>query len=387
MNYGRYHVVEKLGEGTSGTLYKALDPIIDRHIALKVLHEYHVKSDEFLNRFIKEAKAVGRLSHGGIVTVYDVGEDHGTVYIAMELVEGMPLDVAIKEDPLSLKEVVNFGIEVARALEVAHNEGIIHRDIKPPNILFSTGRKVKITDFGIAHIDDSLSAEKTQIGTVLGTPLYMSPEQVNAGKVDGRSDLYSLGIILYELVAGSCPFKGADLTSLFSAIIQGGATPLEAEDDSLTTTQAHQLFAVIMKSIAKNPEDRFQTADAMATALNGCLQEVVVDTDAGKEELPRSKKPLVLGAGVFFVVVLFFAIYSFWPVPKQMLILESEPAGARVYINSSFAGETPLHLKLPVDKYEVKFNMEKYYEWEAQIQLTQGKDASVLIPLMLIDEP
>ena len=383
MNYGRYKVIEKLGEGTSGTLYKAHDPIIDRLVAVKVLHKHHVQNKEFLSRFVKEAKAVGRLSHPGIVTVYDVGEDHGTVYIAMELIEGKPLDEAVKEKPLSLREIVAFGVDVARALQVAHDEGIVHRDIKPPNILISSDRKVKITDFGIARVDDSMGADKTQIGTILGTPLYMPSEQINAGNVDGRSDIYSLGVILYELVSGSCPFIGNDLTSLFSAITQGKAAPLVAEDDSLSHQQIIVFYGIIMKSLATDPAERIQSADIMADALSVCLYEQVKT----KEELSpvRSNKPMRFAFGMAAVAIISILIVSLWPVPEQSLDLSSEPPGARVFIDGDFAGETPLHLQLPVAKYYVKFSRDNYYEWEAQIQLVEGQDENVSIPLMLIE--
>ncbi len=383
MNYGRYKVIEKLGEGTSGTLYKAHDPIIDRLVAVKVLHKQHVQNQEFLSRFVKEAKAVGRLSHPGIVTVYDVGEDHGTVYIAMELIDGKPLDEAVKDEPLSLREIVAFGVDVARALQVAHDEGIVHRDIKPPNILISKERKVKITDFGIARVDDSMGADKTQIGTILGTPLYMPPEQINAGNVDGRSDIYSLGVILYELVSGSCPFTGNDLTSLFSAITQGKAAPLVVADESLSSQQTEVFYGIIMKSLEKDPAERIQSADLMADALSVCLH-VPIKTKA--EISPkRTNKPMIFAFGMFAIAIIASFIVSLWPVPEQTLDLTSDPAGARVYIDGDFAGKTPLHLQLPVAKYYVKFSRDNYYEWEAQIEIVEGQNETVSIPLMLIE--
>jgi eukaryotic-like serine/threonine-protein kinase len=384
MNYGRYQVLEKLGEGTSGTLYKAHDPIIDRLVALKVLHKHHVQNKEFLSRFIKEAKAVGRLSHPGIVTVYDVGEDHGTVYIAMELIDGKPLDEVVKEAPLSLKEIVVFGVDVARALQVAHDEGIVHRDIKPANILISKDRKVKITDFGIARVDDNMGADKTQIGTILGTPLYMAPEQINAGNIDGRSDIYSLGVILYELVSGRCPFVGNDLTSLFSAITQGNASPLVAEDESLRSEQAKVFYAIVMKSLEKNPAERLQNADVMADALSTCLHDPLSERE---EALPaRTNKPMIFAFSMFAIAIAAYFIVSLWPASEQTLNLVSDPAGARVYIDSAFAGETPLLVQLPVGKYDVKFSRDKYYDWEAQVEIVDGQDETVSIPLMLLEE-
>lgn len=164
MKYGRYEIIEELGKGSMGVVYKAYDPQIDRAIALKVLREDRVTSEAFVQRFQKEAKAIGRLSHPNIVTIYDVGEDHGTIFIAMELLEGIPLPRVLQERELTSQEIVRPGVQIAETLGYAHQRGIVHRDVKPSNILLQKNRKIKITDFGIAHIEDPSALVQTQAG-------------------------------------------------------------------------------------------------------------------------------------------------------------------------------------------------------------------------------
>ena len=163
MNYGRYQIVAELGRGSMGVVYKAYDPQIDRTIALKVLREDRVTSDDFVRRFLKEAMAVGRLSHPGIVTVYDVGQDQGSIYIAMEFLQGVPLDELMATKRFTLEEIVNIGIETTQALQYSHKHGIIHRDIKPPNIIYSPEGSIRVTDFGIARIEDPNGHQMTQV--------------------------------------------------------------------------------------------------------------------------------------------------------------------------------------------------------------------------------
>ena len=175
MKYGRYEIEKELGKGAMGVVFQAHDPQIDRRVALKVLRPERVTSEDFAQRFLKEARAIGRLSHPNIVTVHDVGNDHGTVYIAMEFLDGRPLDEILRENTLGLKDIVNIGIQVANSLDYAHLQHIVHRDIKPSNIMLTSEGRVKITDFGIARIEDPAAAQLTQAGEILGTPTYMSP--------------------------------------------------------------------------------------------------------------------------------------------------------------------------------------------------------------------
>ncbi|WP_163337207.1 serine/threonine-protein kinase [Desulfopila sp. IMCC35008] len=263
MKYGRYSVVSEIGRGSMGVVYKAHDPQIDRLVALKVLRQDRVSSDDYVKRFVKEATAVGRLSHPGIVTVFDIGQDHGTVYIAMELLEGTPVDELFKAGRISVDQAVEVGRRVADALHYAHRKGIVHRDIKPANIICSESGQVKVTDFGIAHIDDPDGQQMTQAGEILGTPVYMSPEQVTGQPVDGRSDIYSLGVIMYELTTGERPFKGKNLGALFNAITCAEVmTPKDVNPEVPVW-----LSTVIMKAMARDPADRYTSGAALADAM------------------------------------------------------------------------------------------------------------------------
>jgi len=267
MQYGRYQIVSELGRGSMGVVYKAHDPQIARTIVLKVLREDRVTSDDFVRRFQKEAMAVGRLSHPGIVTVFDVGKDHGSIYIAMEYLAGMPLDALMAERKVTLEETVNIGIQTAEALQYAHKHGIIHRDIKPSNIIYTPEGTIRVTDFGIARIEDPNSHQMTQVGEVLGTPRYMSPEQAMGKPLDGRSDLYSLGVILYQLTTGKRPLQGETLVSIFRAIVQDTPEAPHVFDSMVPES----LSCLIMKLLDKDPENRFADGQDLIIGLRSCL--------------------------------------------------------------------------------------------------------------------
>lgn len=309
MNYGRYQIVSELGRGSMGVVYEAHDPQINRRIALKVLREDRVTSDDYVQRFLKEATAIGRLSHPGIVTVYDVGQDHGTIYIAMEFLEGEPLDKLAAGRNLQLNDIVNIGTQVAQALHYAHEKGIVHRDIKPPNIICTAEKAIKVTDFGIAHIDDPDGQQMTRAGEILGTPVYMAPEQVMSQPVDGRTDLYSLGVILYELTTGQRPFQGENLAAIFRAITQGNPPSPKHINPNIPAV----LSDVIMKTMARKPEERFATGRELAQVLKDSLTErpstqydaTIIRSDPGKKPFPWVFMLVLLvlvigGAGGYF---------------------------------------------------------------------------------------
>lgn len=394
MNYGRYRVLKELGKGAMGIVYKAFDPQIDREVALKILRKDRLTNDEFTQRFLKEAKAIGRLSHPNIVTVYDVGQDHGTIYIAMEFLEGRPLDEAIKEDKLKITDIGSIGVQIAEALNYAHQKGVIHRDIKPANIILNSDGRIKITDFGVAQIEDLLTIHQTQAGAILGTPLYMSPEQVNAQPVDGRSDLYALGVILYVLLTGSKPFTGKNLTAIFAAIINSKpAVPTEIVS-GISKAQSD----LIMKSINKEPDRRFQTGREMAEALKSTF----TDSQSDKSSFNIIGKLRSNLLGVFFITVLVMAIMAGGiyyyinfmhtkPEPvvnikkNAVLQIDSTPDGAQVFMNNLFKGKTPLILKLPLGKYEIRMSLPEYYEWEAELNLDKEEKTPLdveLVPVM-----
>ena len=312
-----------------GMVYQAHDPQIDRMVALKVLREDRLTTEDYVQRFLKEATAIGRLSHPGIVTVYDVGQDHGTIYIAMEFLEGQSLDQVLKGGSLTIEDIVTIGIQVSNALEYAHKKGIVHRDIKPPNIIYTPELTTKVTDFGIAHIDDPDGQQMTQAGEILGTPVYMAPEQVMSQAVDGRTDLYSLGVILYELTTGSRPFQGENLAAIFRAITHDMPVPPE----QLNPAVPPALSALIMKAIAKKPEDRFDSGQQLAALLKDCMNgpqhDAFTDTiiqDVAPQK--RSKTGLFVSLLIFLLAAgagLFMYLQPEQIEPEQSSTQESLP--------------------------------------------------------------
>ena len=225
---GRYEILEELGQGAMGIVYLGRDPSINREVAVKTINYADIAPDELEEvkaRFFREAEAAGKLSHPNIVTIYDMGEDHDMAYIAMELLKGKELTHYCQKNQLMpVKRVLNVVSAVAQALGYAHSQQVVHRDIKPANILHLDDNQIKVADFGIARV---ISSSKTQTGIIFGTPNYMSPEQVAGKKVDGRSDLFSLGVVFYELLTGARPFKGDSITALLYAVSNTEYVPLD----------------------------------------------------------------------------------------------------------------------------------------------------------------
>lgn len=260
---GRYEVVSVMGQGAMGTVYKAADPVIERVVAIKTINLDLSKEEraEFEERFYREAKSAGRLSHPNIVTIYDVGETEDAAYIAMEYIEGQSLrDVLDSGVVLPLKRICQIAVQIANALNYAHENGVVHRDIKPANIMISRGNEVKIMDFGIALIP---SGSRTQAGTVLGSPKYMAPEQVAGKAADGRADIFSLGVVLYEMLTGSPPFNGDNLTAIMYKILNE-----EPPRPSKLNARVPPVFdRIVAKALAKRPEDRYQNAKEFSREL------------------------------------------------------------------------------------------------------------------------
>jgi predicted Ser/Thr protein kinase len=261
--FGRYEVVAELGRGAMGVVYQARDPQINRLVAVKTVRLSGQEPDEekeFRMRFMHEAQAAGRLHHPGIVAIFDVGEDpdNHDPYIVMECVDGEPLNrILAREKKLSLETALQLVEEVAEALDFAQIQGVIHRDIKPGNILVTRDGHAKIVDFGIAKLN---LAHFTLPGRVLGTPAYMAPEQLNGEGVDGRSDLFSLGVILYAMVTGHSPFQGNSATTVCFKVANREPVAASALDLSLP----RELDEVIARAMAKNPEDRYQRGTEFA---------------------------------------------------------------------------------------------------------------------------
>jgi serine/threonine protein kinase len=362
-----------------GEVFLAHDPHIDRKVALKVLHKDHLGSQEIIKRFLKEAKAIGRLSHPDIVSVYDVGQDHGTIFIAMEYLDGRPLNKVIQTQRPDMAFIVKIGLQVAAALDYAHQKGIIHRDIKPSNLMLTDSGSVKLTDFGIAHFEDASLTLKTRSGDILGTPAYMSPEQIAGKTVDNRSDLYSLGVILYELMVGQRPFVEKNMTALFSAIAQRKPlAPVKANP-----AVPANLSAVIMQAMAKRPERRFQTGAALASALSAYQAH-------GKEAGPGLKgrrKKIPLKWAVVMVLFTLFGWQAYHhmgrgPSVSASVKITSDPPNASIYLNNMFKGRTPMRCELPLGLYDVRLTLAGHYESEAQIDVNESGEMPVHLRLM-----
>ncbi len=269
---GRYEIVSELGRGAMGTVYKAWDPKIERFAAIKtiLLHQSGIHEQrEFRSRFFVEAQAAGRLLHPGIVTLFDVGEEPETSdpYIVMEYIEGPTLRDLLSEkgNKLPLDHALRIALEVAEALDYAHEQGVVHRDIKPANILITKQGQAKIGDFGIAQLD---LTQLTVPGRVFGTPAFMSPEQLEGQQVDGRSDLFSLGAILYSAVTGFSPFQGNSATTVCFKV--ANRDPLEAT--TLDPELPVELDPVIARALAKDPAERYQRGTEFARALRELLE-------------------------------------------------------------------------------------------------------------------
>jgi len=268
---GRYEVEKELGKGAMGIVYLGKDPKIGRVVAIKTMalaQEFDEDEIEAVKqRFFREAETAGRLNHPNIVTIYDVGEEHDLAYIAMEFLQGHDLARYCKPDHLmQMRRVISIVERAAEGLDYAHKQNVVHRDIKPANIMYEAeSDTVKITDFGIARITDS---SKTKTGTVLGTPSYMSPEQLAGKKVDGRSDLFSLGVMLYQMLSGSLPFKADSMASLMYKITNEEAVDIR----TIRATIPEALAAVVNKSLIKDVDQRYQTGIEFANALKVFLQ-------------------------------------------------------------------------------------------------------------------
>jgi TonB family protein len=268
---GRYQVQESVGYGAMGAVYKAFDPLIKRTLAIKTIRldipRQSPQYKSFIDRFYHEARISGTLSHPNIVTLFDIGEESGLPYLAMEFVEGETLS-SLLEKGIRFKpeKVIGLVSQVAAAVDYAHSKGVIHRDIKPSNLILSEGDRIKVTDFGIAKLID---AEMTQSGTLLGTPSYMSPEQAMGEKLDGRSDIFSLGVCAFEMLSGEQPFPGNNVTSILYKLVHvEPIEPANLEMHGLVPQKWHEVFG---KVLAKRPDDRYQTATEFVQDLEYCL--------------------------------------------------------------------------------------------------------------------
>jgi serine/threonine-protein kinase len=262
---GKYAITEVLGKGAMGVVYKAFDPNIRRTVALKTIRKELIDDDDraasMLARFKNEAQAAGRLSHPGIVAVYEYGEEAELAYIAMEYVQGNPLrEYFNRGTRFEDRDAVSIMAQLLDALAYAHEQGVYHRDVKPANLIVMTNGRLKVADFGIARID---SSNLTQIGAIMGTPGYMAPEQYAGADVDWRADVFSAGVVFYQLLTGVKPFAGSAESIAYKVCYETPPTPSQADPERIQA----KYDAVVMRAIAKKPEARFATAQAFRTAL------------------------------------------------------------------------------------------------------------------------
>jgi eukaryotic-like serine/threonine-protein kinase len=277
---GRYEIEQQVGSGGMSKVYRAHDRLLERTVALKILHEHYSQDDEYIERFRREARAVAQLAHPNVVTVIDRGEHESRQFIVFEYVDGENLKQLVqREGPLPTRQVVELGLQVARALASAHARGVVHRDVKPQNVLLSDEGLPKVTDFGIARTSDVESVTLT--GTVMGTSEYISPEQARGEPVDFRSDVYSLGAILYELCTGEVPYPGENPVSVAMRHLHEPVPSVRVRRPEIPS----RLDAAIRRSMAKDPAERF-----------GSMDELIAELEASLRGLGNGEETIVLPA-------------------------------------------------------------------------------------------
>jgi len=306
---GRYEVVGELGQGAMGVVYKAMDPLIDREVAIKTINLSLAmeEREEYEGRFYQEAKAAGRLSHPNIVTIYDVGRSGDIAYIAMEYLRGRELrDILNETRLLPISETLDIVTQVGQGLAYAHEHDIVHRDVKPSNVMIASDCHVKITDFGIARM--ASAAVRTQTGMVLGSPKYMSPEQVLGKELDRRSDIFSLGVMLYEMLAGQVPFIGENI----NAIMYQTLNTIPAAPSSMNPAVPEMLDYIVAKALAKDMDERYQNARELVDDLKACRDATAATSKpnsaaqkkakfvSGSEEAAGAKPVTALGLSSSF---------------------------------------------------------------------------------------
>src|ERR671931_2055193 len=258
---GRYRILRKLGSGGMANVYLAEDQELGRRVAIKILNDRHANDDQFVERFRREAKNAAGLSHPNIVSIYDRGEAEGTYYIAMEFLDGRSLkELIVSRGPAPVSVVVDYTRQILAALRFAHRHGIVHRDIKPHNVLVDAEGRLKVTDFGIARAGAS---QMTEAGSIIGTAQYLSPEQAKGAPVDQTSDLYSVGVVLYELLTGVVPFSGETPVEIAMKHLSSAPEPPSARRAEIP----RELDLVVMRALAKDPAERYQSSEEMDADL------------------------------------------------------------------------------------------------------------------------
>ncbi|MCX6563512.1 MAG: serine/threonine-protein kinase [Candidatus Aminicenantes bacterium] len=342
---GKYKILGVLGKGGMGIVYKALDPDIEREVAIKTIRfdNFHegTQKDDLMARFIREARAAGKLAHPNIVTVYDVGREEDLTYIVMQYVEGQSLQGLIDSGKrLSPQEIDTLMKPVSDALDYAHNNGIVHRDIKPANILIDKANKPFLADFGVARMDTSTM---TQSGTAVGTLSYMSPEQIKGHTVDRRSDIFALGIILYELLSGKMPFDGDNISTIVYKIVN--EQPRRITEINKDIPAGYDL--VIQKTLAKNPEDRYQTCRQLIGGLESAgkiLEQTLafsVEKKARAAGGAKRKTGLIAALGLAGIGAVVGAIVLFSPKSSRTAGAGQKAGAIKTSASATKPAESP----------------------------------------------
>ena len=412
LKFGRYEVEAEIGQGAMGKVYRALDPLSDRKVAIKTLKDDIVAQDktgECVKRFQREARAAGGLSHPNIIKVFDVGEN----YYVMEYLEGIDLLTLLHEKgTFTLDETLSIVAPIADALAYSHERGVYHRDVKPANIMvFPDGRTI-ITDFGLAHLESSVM---TTAGQFLGSPSYMSPEQVIGGELTSRADLYSLAVVTYEMLTGEKPFPGKNITTVVYKIVNTPPVPPHQLNARLPSEYEH-IFA---KALAKEPEQRFAEFSEFVSALNleqfdrlelgGTEDEptLVLDDDEETVELPipaaepgssvterkpkrralmmpmmMSQQQKLIAAGAAAALAAFIGLFAlFAPDPlAEGVVIETDPVEANIFLNGELLGISPIELPpMAFGAHDVRVEKEGFLPLEDRFELIAGAAIEPLV--------
>jgi formylglycine-generating enzyme required for sulfatase activity/serine/threonine protein kinase len=406
---GPYQIVSRLGIGGMATVYKAYQPKMDRYVALKVLLRHFSKHPDFIHRFSQEARLIAKLEHPHILSVYDYGESDSYTYLVMQLVEGGSLsDLLQKHGKLELSKINSIISQTGGALDYAHKEGVIHRDFKPSNVLIDKFDNCLLTDFGIAKMVEATS-HLTQTGGILGTPTYVSPEQGSGKPIDCRSDIYSLGVVLYQMIVGDVPYKADTPMAVIFKHIQD-PLPLPRQQ---VPELPEPVERVILKALAKNPDDRYATAADLVNALQSAIAQPIIQipitkTSISKEEFqtkslektrletvkskevekkktpPGHKEKVRTGRGWVYGVVAIFLLAVFagagWYyydkifISEHILSVESIPAGADVYVDGGHIGISPVQVEeLTPGTHKILISKDRYQDYKEYLFIEEGK--------------
>jgi len=393
---GRYEIIAKVGQGAMGVVYRAQDPTIRRVVALKVLPADPVTSMEqtatqarsSAGFFEREAQAAGALLHPNIVTLYDAGRDGAWYYLAMEFVEGGTFAAEIaRAGKVVADRAVDVVAVVADALDFAHERGVIHRDIKPANLMILPDQTVKVADFGIARLS---SATSTMTGDMMvGTPHYMSPEQVRGGKIDGRSDLFSLGVVLYEALTGRKPFQAETLAAVLNSIMNSNP-PAAHEIDA---TIPAPLSAIVAKAMSREPGQRYARGKELASELrryrNAGRSEATSVEAALSRPPPAAKKSswLAVATGVLAVLLIGGTVAlrgrsAVSSTAVGYLEFVSEPVGAEIFLDGNVVGRTPYTSEVTAGKHEIEFRKEGFYPAMQSTNVEANKRITIELPML-----